>query len=170
MIKQLAALALAGSVILGSASSAVAQVIHQPMNAEGTDRILKTVQAVGYTVFKGGGPCDTAPAYGVVAPDMKAFLICVKNHGNRMDLLADTVRHEAVHVAQFCKAKRVGATNALLMPEHNRLFTGLATDILEAPFHMYPPSHRPYEAEAFAVAHVSDDDQVVKILKEECGV
>jgi len=170
MIKQLAALALAGSVILGSASSAVAEVKHQPMNVEGTDRILKTVQAVGYNVFSGGGPCDTAPAYGVVAPDMKAFLICVDNHGNRTDLLADTVRHEAVHVAQYCKAKRVGATNALLMPEQNDTFTALALHDLNAPFHMYPPSHRPFEAEAFAVAHVADDDMIVKILKEECGL
>lgn len=171
MIKRLAALALAGSVILGAgASSAVAGATPQPWNSASNDRLLQAVEDAGYTIYNGGGPCDTAPAYGLVAPSQNAFIICVENHQGNLQVLADTVRHEAVHVAQFCKARRVGATNALLMPDHNDLFTGLATDVLEAPFHMYPPSVRPYEAEAFAVAHVSSDDQVVRILEQECGV
>lgn len=170
MIKQLAALALTGSVILGSASSAVAAPIHQPWNTARVDHLLETVQKAGYTVYRGGGPCDTAPAYGFVARDEKVFLICVDNHRGNLPLAADTVRHEAVHVAQFCKADRGGATHALLMPDHNRVFIKISKERLNVPFHMYPARDVPYEAEANVMANILDELQVAKIVKKECGL
>ena len=168
MIKQLAALALTGFTLLGSASSAAP--IHQPWNNAQVDHLLETVEDVGYTVYRGGGPCDTAPAYGLVAHGEKVFLICAANHRGNLPLLADTVRHEAVHVAQFCKADRGGATHALLMPDFNRVFTRVAKEELEVPFHLYPASHVPYEAEANVLANILDEDQVAETIKTECGL
>ena len=168
MIKQLAALALTGFTLLGSASSAAP--IHQPWNTAQVDYLLETIQEAGYTVYKGGGPCDTEPAYGFASADKKIFLICADNHRGDLTLLADTVRHEAIHVAQFCKAERGGATHALLMPDFKRVFTRVAKEDLEVPFHMYPARDIPYEAEANVLANILDEEHVVKIIRKECGL
>ena len=55
---RIAALALTGSVILGSASSAVAQQVErQPFDAVKVNFLLRTATETGHQVFRGGEPC-----------------------------------------------------------------------------------------------------------------
>ena len=167
MIKQLAALALAGSVILGAiASVAVAQQFErQPFDAVKVNFLLRTVTETGHTVFRGGEPCEDG-VYGF-ATNTKQLLICADNHGDDLDELADTVRHESFHLAQFCKARRVGASMALVFPELVDESMALARD-LGMPMQRYDEKQHVFEAEARAAAFALDEQQIAAILEAEC--
>lgn len=168
MIKQLAALALAGSVILGSASSAVAHKIpRQPFSLEGTNFLLRTVEGTGHKVYNNSSSCEDPGIYGFAIKSKKALVICVKNLEGDKAELADTVRHEAFHLAQFCKADKVGATAALIYPELTKEVTRLA-GVLGMPFSKYRNADLPYEAEARAAAFIYNDQEIAQILSEEC--
>lgn len=167
MIKQLAALALTGSVLLGSASVAVAQKVkQQPFNEAGVNFLLRTVTETGHSTYSGGEWCDTQRAYGFATAN-KQLVICVDNHGNDMDELADTVRHEAFHLAQYCKARRVGASMALIFPEAVDDSMALARD-LGMPMQRYDQAQYAFEAEARAAAFALNERQIAAVLKEEC--
>ena len=166
MIKQLAALALTGSVILGSASSAVAQGIKpQSFNATEVNFLLRAVTETGHSVFRGGEPCNRG-VYGF-ATSQKQLLVCAENHGNDLDELADTVRHEAFHLAQFCKARRVGASMALIFPELKDESIAMARD-LGMPMQRYREGQHAFEAEARAAAFSLNERQIAAVVKEEC--
>lgn len=167
MIKQLAALALAGSVTLGSASVAVAQgVKHQPFNEAGVNFLLRAVTETGHSTYNGGDWCDTQRAYGFATAN-KQLVICVDNHGGDLDELADTVRHEAFHLAQYCKARRVGASVALIFPDTTDGSIALARE-LGMPMQRYNESQYVFEAEARAAAFALNERQIAAVLKEEC--
>ena len=169
MIKQLAALALTGFVSLGCASSAVAKDFpHQPFNPDGVDFLLRTVEATGHKIYNGGGPCENPRYYGAASGQKKALVICEANHKGNVVELGDTIRHEAFHLAQYCKAKKVGATNALLFPDASVGFIKLAVG-LGMPVGEYTVTDLPYEAEARAVAHLFDEYQVAQMLAEQCS-
>ena len=169
MIKQLAALALTGFVSLGFASPSVAKEFpRQPFDLDGVNFLLRTVEATGHKIYNGGGPCDVPRFYGAASGKLKALVICEDNHRGDDVELGDTIRHEAFHLAQFCKAKKFGATNALLFPDASVGFIKLAVG-LGMPVDEYTVSDLPYEAEARAVAHLFDEYQVAQMVAEQCS-
>ena len=162
--------ALAGCVIFGFASAAFAHhVPHQPFVAEETKLLLNTVKATGHQVHVDKGPCLEGNAMMGFAANNGLLVICAKNHGNDVDELADTVRHEAFHLAQFCKARKKGATGALIMPDVIEQSRSLALT-LHMPVNAYPVHQRDMEAEARAAAHVLDEVEIAALLVKECGV
>ena len=164
MIKQLAALALAGSALLGCASSAVAGD-RLPFNETKINNLLEVVKETGHRVYRGGGPCDRLPAYGFATPTRR-LVICVDNHKGDLVELGDTIRHEAFHLAQFCKARRVGATAALIFPDRKGMMEEAIR--LGMPVQHYQERQHATEAEARVIAHEMDADQIAVILEEEC--
>ena len=165
MIKQLAALALTGFTILGSASSAVA-LERLPYDEVKLNNLLEVVRETGHSVYSGGGPCDTQPAYGFATPAGQ-LVICVDNHRGNLVELADTIRHEAFHLAQFCKARRVGATSAVIFPDRQEHMLEEAI-ALGMPVKRYQARQYAMEAEARVIAHEMDADQIAVILEAEC--
>ena len=162
--------ALAGCVIFGFASAAFAHhVPHQPFVAEETKLLIDTVKATGHRVLVDQGPCLEGNGMMGFATNNGFLVICAKNHGNDVDELADTVRHEAFHLAQFCKAKNRGATGALIMPDVIEQSRSLAL-ALHMPVNAYPVHQRDTEAEARAAAHVLDEAEIAALLIKECGV
>ena len=170
MIKQLAALALAGSVILlgaSASSSAVAQnVERQPFNATGVNFLLRAVTETGHSVFSGGELCREG-VYGF-ATYKKQLVVCVDNHKGNLDELANTVRHEAFHLAQYCKARRVGASMALIFPESKDESMKLARS-LGMSMDQYSEAQHVFEAEARAAAFGLNERQIAALVKKECS-
>ena len=94
-------------------------------------------------------------------------LFCIKAHGDNADALADTVRHELVHIAQFCKGRNVGATSALLYPDLQEKAIQGAIE-LHMPVDKYDPASYATEAEARVLAQLYNDQQVADLLKRHC--
>lgn len=162
--------ALTGLVIFGCASAAFAHhVPQQPFVESESVGLLNVVKATGHKVFIDQGPCLEKKGIFGFATFSRALVICTKAHGNNGAELADTIRHEALHLAQFCKGRRNGATLALLSPDIIEESRRIAVE-LHMPVDSYKPSQRDSEAEARAAAHVLDEHQVAGILIKECGL
>lgn len=165
---------LAGLCIFGAAQSAQAHHIQQQPYVEAeTIALIRTAVRSGITVFTERTDdaikdfCSERQLYGQ-ANNRNQLLICIGNHGGNQDELADTIRHELIHSAQFCKARKSGATMALLRPD-------LAEDSLELAHQLHMPTDKydedelVYEAEARALAHTLDEHEVADLVAEYCG-
>lgn len=165
-----AATALTGLAIFGFASAAFAHhVQRQPFVESESAALLKVVQATGHRVFIDAGPCkEDKKLYGF-ATTKSALVICTEAHGDNKTELADTIRHEALHLAQFCKGRNHGATSALLAPKRIQENRELAVE-LHMPISSYRPQARDSEAEVRAMAHVLEEEQVATLLIKHCGL
>ena len=163
--------ALTGLAIFGFASAAFAHhSIRQPFVEEETRLLLNAVKATGHHVVLDEGPCKTT-GNGMLgaATTSGILLICAKNHGGDLVELADTIRHEAFHLAQFCKGRKHGATSALIVPDVIESSRALALE-LHMPVNAYAPDKRDSEAEARAGAYLLEEAEVASLLIKECGV
>lgn len=162
--------ALTGLAVLGFASSAVAHHIPQQQFVEAeSNTLLEAVIATGHRVHLDPPLCaKNQGLFGAAIPNKRALVICVKRHGDDLNELADTIRHESIHLAQFCKARRFGATAALINPEFIGEYQALAEQYLHMPTSSYQPERIPGEAEARILAHQLDEDQVAALLRNEC--
>ena len=168
---RLATTALTGFCALGMVGAAQAHhVTQQPYVEAETAHLLRTARAVGVRVFTDANtpkPCRSG-AYGY-ANTKHQLLICVKNHAGDMNEMADTIRHELVHIAQYCKGRKAGATSALLYPElRDKALVG-ARDHLHMPMDKYTPSKYAAEAEARVLAQIYEEHQVATLLKRHCS-
>lgn len=162
--------ALTGLAVLGFASSAVAHHIPQQQFVQSkSDRLLETVIATGHSVRLDPELCKRKEGlFGAAIPSEKALVICVKRHGNDLNELADTIRHETIHLAQFCKARKRGATAALLNPEFIGQYQQVAEQYLHMPTSSYQSERIAGESEARVLAHQLDEYQVAALLRNEC--
>jgi len=162
--------ALTGLAIFGFASAAFAHHSrHQPFVESESVALLRVVQATGHKVFLDAGPCLKEKKLFGFATATGALVICTEAHGDDKAELADTIRHEALHLAQFCKGRKRGATAALLAPGLIQKSRRIAVD-LHMPVKSYKPGKRDSEAEARAMAHVLEEEQVADILIAHCGL
>ena len=162
--------ALTGCVIFGFASAAFAHhVPQQPFVESESVALLNVVKATGHKVFIDVGPCLKEKGLFGFASTRGALVICTEAHGENKAELADTIRHEALHLAQFCKGRKSGATAALLAPDIIDESRRIAID-LHMPVSSYEPHKRDSEAEARAGAYALDEHEVAGILIKECGL
>ena len=165
-----AAAVLSSLCLLGSAAAVNAHhVPWQPYVASETMMLLDTARSLGISVFTdktSPGACKEGLLG--VANNLKQFLICTANHGNDKRQLADTIRHELIHSAQFCKGRRVGATSALLYPElADKAMQGAME--LHMPIDKYTPAQYATEAEARVLAQLYKEKQIAAVLRRECS-
>jgi len=165
-----AAAVLSSLCLLGSAAAVNAHhVQQQPYVASETKMLLDTARSVGISVFtdKTTPKACKKGLFGA-ANNQNQLLICIANHGDDADELADTIRHELIHSAQFCKARRVGATSALLYPElADKALQGAIE--LHMPVDQYAPAQYAAEAEARVLAQIYEEEQVAAVLRRECS-
>lgn len=168
---RIATTALAATCLLGQVGAASAHhVQQQPYVASETRSLLQTARSMGVQVFtekEAPGACKDG-LFGA-ANTQHQLLICVANHNGDANELADTIRHELVHIAQFCKGRNVGATSALLYPDlRDKALVG-ARDHLHMPMDSYEPRKHAGEAEARVLAQIYDEHQIATLLRRHCS-
>ena len=123
-----------------------------------TVQLLNWFESVGGTVHINGPKCDVNRAYGIASNS--TVWICQKLHvdpGN----LADTVRHELWHIAQFCN------TGVILDQHDPAVAISVASDHgWEAGG--YQPGHWHMEAEAHTAAAVLDEGDIKQAITKYC--
>ncbi len=170
LFRTIAATALAGLAALGSASAASAHHLQQQSFNEGElQLVFNALAETGHRVFYDQEPCGTEKGLMGAANGQKQLLVCAENHKGDLNELADTVRHEALHLVQFCKGRSNGATSALIVPDDRDEFLVGAINHLHMPADSYPASQHYSEAEARVLAHALDEGQVAALLRQECG-
>ena len=87
------------------------------------------------------------------------FTVCVANHKGDSAELADTIRHEAVHVAQACKGGPLYSLSSIF---------NVSTQQERATVSTYPQHQRARELEARVIARDQDEVYVTNLIKEHC--
>jgi len=168
---QRAATAVLSSLcLLGSAAAINAHHIQQqPYVASETKMLLQEAQRVGISIFTDKtSPKSCKEGLFGAANSRNQLLICIANHNGNAQELADTIRHELIHSAQYCKGRRVGATSALLYPElADKALQGAIE--LHMPVDQYAPTQYAAEAEARVLAQIYEEEQIAAVLRRECG-
>ena len=170
MIKRIAALALTGFTLLGVASSAWAHhPTRQAYDEQELNLLVKAVKTTGHQIYLDSPACiENKGLFGAATYDQK-LLVCVDNHKGDQAELADTVRHEAIHLVQYCKGRNNGATMANLVPEKAEEYLEEAVKDLHMPLVKYRDSQYYREAEARVLAHYLNEDTVAYLLEEYCN-
>ena len=97
------------------------------------------------------------------------MLICRDNHHGNYNEMADTFRHEVVHLIQFCKGERYGATTATLYPENAAWGLAYARDQLGMPVDSYSKDKWEREAEARVMAYFLNEEEIASQFTEQCS-
>jgi len=167
LFTRLTAAALAATCAVGAATAALAhhRTDRQPYVHEETMGLLATARRAGIQIFTDRsnstkGLCREG-LYGM-ANSNNQLLLCVENHGGDMVELADTVRHELIHNAQFCKG-------GMIHPELKDKMLAAARDELHMPMDKYEPRKYYREAEARVLAHLMDEHEVADLVTKHCG-
>lgn len=81
--------------------------------------MIQLVKQRGYQVLENAPVCRDKELFGYV--DSPKFIICTNNIKNRVSdadyYVNETVYHETVHIAQYCKGNRLGIQNMKLSPD-----------------------------------------------------
>jgi len=164
---RLTATALAATCAVGAATAALAhhRTDQQPYVHEETMSLLAAARRVGIQIFtersNGARGLCRKGLYGM-ANSNNQLLLCVDNHGGNMAELADTVRHELIHNAQFCKG-------GMIHPDLKDKMLAVARDELHMPMDKYEPRKYYREAEARVLAHIMDEHEVAELVTEHCS-
>ena len=168
LFTRIAATALAGLAILGSASPALAGPQQQPWNLQESTDLLNTVRSTGHFVGIDVARCkEESGPYGY-ATSRGILVICATRHGDDLNELADTIRHETIHLAQFCKGRKGGVSIALLFPDRKEEIAVAARDGLGFVGQGYKPHEVAFENEARVLAQVLEEEQVEALLRTHC--
>lgn len=165
---RIAATALTGLAILGSASPVLSRPQQQPWNLDESTSLLNTVRSTGHFVGIDVAGCKEESAPYGYATARGVLVICVTRHAGDLNELADTIRHETLHLAQFCHGKNNGASIGLLLPERREEFALRARNELGFTGQGYEPSQVAIENEVRVLAHDLDEHHVASILERYC--
>jgi len=125
-------------------------------------QVLDAVRSTGTEVRYHHEECtaDKVAGFYRLSASVDMLVICPRNQLNHSDLF-DTIRHEAVHVAQACKRDAI-------MPYDYWLEN--ATDDARESVKQYPqdPIVQHYELEAFSIAEMTDEKFIVKLINKYC--
>ena len=138
----------------------------QPFDKEGVEGLLQTAREVGVKVrTERSGPqfAKHCKRDGILGGATRNgyLLICVDNHGEDVDELADTIRHEVLHLAQFCRG-------GLLQPGMKEPNLEFAVNGLHMPTGNYDKKDYYKEAEARVGAHYLSEQGVADTLLRAC--
>ena len=123
-------------------------------------QVLKAVESTGTEVRYYDQACDSEGMAGFYefGPNVDRLVVCTRNQLNHSDLF-DTVRHEAIHVVQACYG-------GPLLPLERYIED--ASHATHAAVADYPKDHKHIEYEAWHLAEVLHEDDVVKLIDKFC--
>ena len=93
------------------------------------------------------------------AQKLDLMTICSKAHKSLADL-DDTIRHEAVHVAQICRSRG---------PVSDTNYARLATPKIHSALADYPKDSYAFELEAYVIADQQTNEEVAQLVLEVCA-
>jgi hypothetical protein len=138
-----------------------------------TEALLEHSTTVGVKIYVDPSKDVCTPGALGFMTKQKHLVICYENHvmsdgdpapsQEELDELADTVRHELIHAAQYC-----AVDGGVLFPEYQEQFLDKAQD-LGMPILSYEVDEWYSEAEARVLSHLMSEDQVKELLNESCG-
>lgn len=170
---RITATALAAAVTLGTVApvAAAKPVPQQPYSETELNLLLRAVTQTGHAILSedsGPGAAEACTEGGMLgaANTSKQLLLCVRSHKGDNDELADTARHEVVHLVQFAKGRCHGATAALINPNMAAENLAFAQEVLRMPMDRYAASQHYLEAEARTLAQVMDESQIAELLRQ----
>lgn len=164
--------ALAAIIGFGFAATAVmAKGKFYPMNPDSV-RLLETAKATGVKVVIDPGEKYCPPKLFGFAADNGYLVVCYDNHTqidgklglskDEANELADTIRHELVHIVQYC-----AYGGNMILPENEDYFISRAQD-LGMPILSYETHQWATEAEARVLAHEFSEIQIAFLLTRSC--
>ena len=131
-----------------------------------TSDLARAVEATGTRIVYDTEKCDDfIYGYYKLEHDNKGNIftdelgICVQNHGDNYQELGDTLRHEAMHVAQACHGGAILPVKDLLPYVDSRISRLLST---------YSKEDYHVELEAFVSAKMLGNSDVVSIVNRMC--
>ena len=140
----------------------------------GTPALLRALPRHGVQVALNHSDCDGDRSFaGYYHTGTKAFVVCYSGTPDAND--HDTVRHEAIHVAQHCASQRDGnprGIRPLLRGTALNTFVKsvLTDDQIIRIKSVYPRDKHLIELEAFAAARHYSAEQVMSIVNQWCGM
>ena len=167
-IERAATTALTGLAVFGFASAAFAGNYFFEPDLSGSERLIENLFLIGGSLHLDHELCESG-ILGAAGRGTKEVVLCVRNHQGNIGELHDTIRHEVVHVAQGCKAERLGVERVALRPELAIFYQGYARDYLGWNRLGYNMDRWTTEAEARVLATVMDQHGIVGLLLEECS-
>ena len=139
----------------------------------GTYELIEYAEELGITVLTNGPNCKGQ--YGTFSPRTMTIDVCrVSIVNGKADMEAhSTVRHEMIHVAQYCAAKRQGKLSYVtLMEDKDKFATFVADSItpeaIKSIIDNYPKKHVAPELEAAAAERVISATEILEIVKFRC--
>jgi hypothetical protein len=147
------------AVLIGAASPVHANpTAYQALNRS---PLTQMVERTGTRIVYDTPLCYERGMLGYYRPSTDVMGICVENHKGDWQELGDTLRHESIHVAQACNGgKPILQWNQIAKYSNNR--------ILSIVQH-YPAEHQHIEYEAFTAAYVMNNNQIAKIVAQQCS-
>ena len=128
------------------------------------DPVLEAVKRTGTSVQVDTAMCRRKKFFGLYEygnrPYIDRLTICLSRHEGDVEELMDTIRHEAIHVAQACRGGEIfsrGYVAKLADPEVRKTVT---TD--------YSKDDWESELEAFVIADHATHQEVAKLVTKEC--
>jgi hypothetical protein len=170
MIKSILSLVIATTTALSLAAPTQARMVRTDISKEAIMGLVKTGQRLGIQFQVDTPDCkENARLMGyMVAPQM-VMTVCLKNHEAYGDMavvnLADTIRHELIHAAQFCKATY---SSNVLFPDRINESLDFAQEHLDWNVLGYPVQYWNAEGEARTLAHHFSEQQVSVLLDKSC--
>ena len=170
MIKSILGLALAATTVVTLAAPVQAHGLRTDSTPDSVKALMGTAEKLGIRFQTNTQECkDTEGLMGYMQAPHMVMTLCVENHRaygpQAFDALADTVRHELVHAAQFCKATY--STN-ILFPGKVKAAVEFAQTHLGWHILGYPAHQWDAEGEARVIAHEVNDIQVGRLLDKAC--
>jgi len=173
IFSRIAAAALAALAVTGTPALAMRPGIERQNPSSGeVERLMATAERVGVTFFTEDDGVNAAEAceknvFGMANTDLQV-LLCVDNHDGDWVELTDTLRHELVHIAQFCNGGLQEAR--MLRPDLYQDYLDYADDYLGWGIQQnYPQAAWGFEGEAFSLAFALTGSQIEDLLIEYCG-
>lgn len=124
--------------------------------------VLDAVKSTGALVLIDSAACRKDGLYGLyeVGTEYGNLLhVCLTRHKNDLGELEDTVKHEAIHVAQFCR------NSVLLNPA---VVSKEVTSYDLSAVSTYAPTQRDIELEARVLARKLSEEQVAAVVTRHC--
>ena len=122
-----------------------------------SNKVLAEVHTSGTTIRFKDESCSR-PILGSYTHNTDVMVLCLANH-NSIPQLADTIRHETIHIMQMCLGRPIMTFQQvanLAEPQDYEFMTG------------YHNTTHHHELEANIGARDLSDTQVVKFFKEAC--
>ena len=164
LISSIATATATALLSLFAVGTAQAAPQRQPWVASETRYLSTIAKELGVKLYRDVPSVCDKKAYGMATSEYQ-LVVCLENHGNNLIELADTVRHEMIHIAQYCRGNGEIALLTTKPNAHLRYAVEvLGWNITE----QYEKEYWLAEGEAFSLAHIMEEHEIAELLIDNC--